>query len=172
MEAPARIELAAKIIGPLITIVGILVGVMQFNKGQENLQRKELEQRQFELKKMQLSSQFEAMAKFKELQTTKYKEATETISNIIYSDNYQSPAFRKSLKRFWQLYWVELSAVEADTVENTMKRLGDFIVELEKKNFENMTEEEKADLYHLGYEVAQAIKVSSKNWELPEGFGE
>lgn len=172
MEASTRIELAAKIIAPLITIAGILVGVMQFNKGQENLQRKELEQRQFELRKMQIGNQFEAIARFKEIQATKYKEATETISNIIYSDDYQSAAFKKALKRFWQLYWVELSAVEDAQVEAAMVALGNFISGLEKRNFHNITEEEKAELFNLGYDVAQAIKRSSKNWELPEGLGE
>jgi hypothetical protein len=172
MEASTRVELAAKIITPLLTIAGILVGVMQFNKGQENLQRKELEQRQFELQKMQIGNQFEAVARFKEMQASKYKEATETISNIIYSDNYQSAAFKKALKRFWQLYWVELSAVEDAQVEEAMVKLGSFIGDLEKRNFENMTEEDKEKLFRLGYSVAQAIKESSKSWELPEEFEE
>lgn len=172
MEASARIDLAAKLIAPLITIAGLLVGVMQFNKGQENLQQKELAQRRFELKKMEIGNQFEAIVRFKEMQAAKYKEATETVSNIIYSDNYQSPAFKKTLKRFWQLYWVELSAVEDQQVETAMKVLGDYIGDLEKRNFANMTQEKKDSLYNLGYDVAQAIKESSKSWELPKGLEE
>ena len=75
------------------TVAGILIGVWQFNKGQKNMQNKELKQRQFELKKMQIGNQFEAIAKFKELQSIKYTEASETISNIIYTENYQSDEF-------------------------------------------------------------------------------
>jgi hypothetical protein len=170
MEASSKMEFATKIIGPVITITGILIGVMQFNSGQKVLQQKELEQRQFELKKMQVGNQLEALTMFKEIQSAKYKEATETISNIIYSDNYQSAEFKKTLKRFWQLYWVELSAVEDQQVERAMKPLGDFIASLEKRNFKNISEEEKNELFTLGYTVAQAIKKSSKSWELPAGL--
>jgi hypothetical protein len=170
MEAQTKIELVIKIIGPIITVTGILIGVWQFNKGQRNMQIKELEQRQFELKKMQIGNQFEAIAKFKELQSKKYTEATEVISNIIYTDNYQSDDFKKSLRRFWQLYWVELSAVEDSQVETAMVRLGNHIELLSAKDFQNVTESEKKELHSLGYSVAQAIKSSSKTWELPEGF--
>ena len=170
MKPISKIELVVKIVAPILTMAGILIGVWQFNEGQKNLQTKELEQRQFELEKMLIGNQFEAIAKFKEIQSVKYKEATETISGIIYSDDYHSDEFRENLKRFWQLYWVELSAVEDGQVESAMVLLGHFIEGLEKRNFENMTEEDKSELFRLGYSVAQSIKESSKTWELPEGL--
>lgn len=170
MEPRSKIELFVKVLGPVLTVAGILVGVHQFNTGQKNLQKKEFQQRQFELQKMLIGNQFEAIAKFKELQSEKYKVATETISTLVYDDNYQSPDFKKNLKRFWQLYWVELSAVEDGQVEGAMKRLGDFIQILEERNFKDMSQEEKGDLRSLGYSVAQAIKESSKTWNLPTGF--
>ncbi len=170
MDNQSKVDLTIKVIAPIITVAGILIGIWQFNKGQESLQTKELEQRQFELKKMQIGNQFEAIAKFKELQSIKYTEATETISNIIYTDNYQSDDFKKNLKRFWQLYWVELSAVEDGDVESAMVKLGKHIELLETKKFENVTETERDKLFSLGYSVAQSIKNSSKTWELPEGF--
>ena len=149
-------ELIIKAATPIVTIIGILVGIWQFLRGQRNLQEKELQQRRFE-----------ALAKFKEIQYVKYKEATETVSAIIYTDDFQSDEFKKGLKRFWQLYWVELSSVEDAAVESAMKRLGDHIQKLEDRQFENLTEEEQTSLQHLGYAVAQAIKESSKNWEMP-----
>jgi hypothetical protein len=170
MESKSRFELAVKIIAPFTMLIGILIGVWQFNVGQRNLQQKELDQRKFELEKMLIGNQFEAIAKFKEIQSVKYKEATETISNIIYTDNYQSVEFKESLKRFWQLYWVELSAVEDKQVESAMVPLGNFIKKLQKQNFENLTHEDKTKLSELGLKVAQAIKKSSKEWQLPEGF--
>jgi len=51
MESKLKIELAVKIIAPFIMLIGILIGVWQFNEGQRNLQQKELIQRNFELKK-------------------------------------------------------------------------------------------------------------------------
>lgn len=160
MNIETKIELAIKIISSLITAAGILIGVWQFNLAQKNMQQKELEQRQFE-----------AIAKFKDMQLVKYTEATGIISNIIHTDNYQSDEFKKNLKKFWQLYWVELSAVESAKVEAEMVKLGNYIGVLEKKNFEGVSEEEKKKLYSLGYDVAQAIKESSRNWGLPERLG-
>ena len=170
MESKLKIELAVKIIAPFIMLIGILIGVWQFNEGQRNLQQKELDQRNFELEKMLIGNQVEAIAKFKEIQSVKYKEATETISNIIYAENYKSNEFKENLKRFWQLYWVELSAVEDGQVESAMKSLGDLIKKLEKRNFNDITTKEKNELHRLGYSVAQAIKKSSKTWALPEGL--
>ena len=163
-------EVIVKLTVPTITLIGILVGVWQFNKGQKSLQDKELSQRKFELKKMLIGNEFEAIAKFKEIQLTKYKEATEIVSNVVYEENYETVEFKKNLKRFWQLYWVELSSVEDSEVESTMKELGDYIKVLENRNFESITKSEETELQNLGYDVAQAIKKSSKNWELPKSI--
>ncbi|KZS41265.1 hypothetical protein AWE51_22950 [Aquimarina aggregata] len=163
-------ELIIKSLTSVVTLAGILIGVYQFNKGQRKLQENELEQRAFELKKIHLGNQFEAISKFKEIQSIKYKETTETISSIIYADDYQSKECKHALKRFWQLYWVELSAVEDREVEAKMVELGEFIKKLQKVNFKNISTNDKKQLYSLGYSVAQTIKKSSKTWELPEGF--
>ena len=112
--------------------------------------------------------EFDAIAKFKEVQIAKYKEATEVISNIIYADDYTSAEFKNSLKIFWQFYWVELSAVEDQPVESAMVELGKIINTLKNKNFENMTESEKQELLVTGYKVAQAIKKSARTWEFPK----
>lgn len=152
--------------GPLLIFGGILIGVWKFNKGQENIKRSELRQRKLELDKISLSQKFEAISKFKEIQLTKYMEAAETVSSLVHTEEYQSAEFKKGLKRFWQLYWVELSAVEDGDVEGRMKELGDYIRTLGNRGFESITDSEKKDLQDLGYEVAQAIKVSYKNWSL------
>lgn len=163
----SNIEWIIIVAGPIITVGGIVAGVWQFNKGQKNLQKNELRQRKFELEKMSIGNEFEAIAKFKEIQLTKYMEAAEIVSNVVYAENYKSVEFKNNLKRFWQLYWVELSSVEDSQVESKMKDLGDQIEELENRNFENISTDERVMLKNLGYEVAQAIKKSSKNWELP-----
>ena len=156
-----------KIITPIVTVGGILVGIWQFIKSQRNLQNKELEQRKFEMEKMLLNNESNAIAKFKEFQLTKYSEASEIISRIIHTDNYETETFKSDLKRFWQLYWVELCSVEDLQVENAMVFLGNHIEALEEKAFSNVSEEEQEKLLNLGYDVAQAIKKSSRTWEMP-----
>ena len=154
MEKSSKMENISRIIASLVAVIGILVGVWQFNKGQKNLQQKELQQRKFEMEKMMMANQFQAIARFKEIQAETYKDATKTISNIIYADNYQSNEFENDLKEFWQLYWIELSAVEDQIVETAMIKLGDYIKELQKKNFQNISAFEKNELFNRGYEVA------------------
>ena len=156
-----------KIITPIVTVGGILVGIWQFIKSQRNLQNKELEQRKFEMEKMLLNNESNAIAKFKEFQLAKYTEASEIISRIIYTDNYETEDFKSDVKRFWQLYWVELSSVEDLQVESAMVFLGKHIKTLEEKEFSGVNEEEKKKLRNLGYDVAQAIKKSSRTWEMP-----
>ncbi len=150
-------KIVTDLLPSIITFCGIIVGIWQFNQGQKDLQSRELAQREFE-----------AIAKFKEVQIAKYKEATEIISDIISDDDYASAEFKKNLKTFWQFYWVELSAVEDQPVESAMVKLGDVITALKNKNFENVTEREKQELSNAGFEVAQAIKKSAKNWEYPK----
>ena len=156
-----------KIITPIVTVGGILVGIWQFIKSKRNLQNKELEQRKFEMEKMLLNNESNAIAKFKEFQLAKYTEASEIISRIIYTDNYETEDFKSDVKRFWQLYWVELSSVEDLQVESAMVFLGKHIKTLEEKEFSGVNEEEKKKLRNLGYDVAQAIKKSSRTWEMP-----
>ncbi len=60
-------ELIIKSLTSVVTLAGILIGVYQFNKGQRKLQENELKQRAFELKKIHLGNQFEAISKFKEI---------------------------------------------------------------------------------------------------------
>jgi hypothetical protein len=148
MTIEEKILFSIKIIAIIITIAGVLIGLWKFNKQQ----------------------QFQTISKFKEFQAVKYREATETISYIIYSEAYDSIEFKQKLMKFWQLYWVELSAVEDNDVEATMKDLGDHLETLIKRDFKDVTENEKKSLHHFGYSVAQAIKRSSKTWSLPEGF--
>jgi len=169
---PGKAELWIKLFTPVITIAGILIGIWQFNEGQKTLQEKALAQREHELQKLMIGNQFEALARFKEIQAEKYKEATEIISKIIYTDSYQSQEFNDSLERFWQLYYVELSAVEDLQVEQAMVQLGNHIRELQKQNFIDLSEAQKTDLFQRGLQVAQAIKESSKHWELPQELQE
>ncbi len=49
MNNQSKVDLIIKVIVPIITVAGILIGIWQFNTGQERLQKEELIQRQFEL---------------------------------------------------------------------------------------------------------------------------
>ena len=73
------------------------------------------------------------------------------------------------MERFWQLYWVELSAVETREVESAMVTFGRHLQELQENRFSNFKEKQQ-DLKISSYELAQAIKKSASTWTLPEGL--
>ena len=96
---------------------------------------------------------------YKQLQTKLYSETASVVSFLAVSNDFESQLYKEKLSRFWQLYWVELSAVESDEVETRMVYFGDNINKLEENNFKNF-DEIQDDLKTNGYLLAQAIKNS------------
>lgn len=169
MEQDKKIELVVKIVSPLLTLLAVIVGIWQFNSGQSALKEREIAQRNFELSKMNNEATIEAVAKFKERQTGLYIETCSIISYLIVNKNFTAPQYREKLERFWQLYWVELSAVETEEVERAMVNFGNVLTELQNNNFSNFQEHEQ-DFIATGYKVAKAIKISARTWEPPDGL--
>jgi hypothetical protein len=99
------------------------------------------------------------LSDFKRKQTQLYYETTSVISFLTVSNDYKSELYREKLSRFWQLYWVELSAVETKEVETAMVSFGNIITELEQANFKNLKEKQQ-ELKLNGYKVAQVIKTA------------
>lgn len=98
-------------------------------------------------------------ADFRKHQTKLYYETTSVISYLTVNDNFKSEEYREKLSRFWQLYWVELSAVETQEVESAMVAFGNLLKTLEDNDFQDFKASQN-ELKIKGYEVAQAIKNS------------
>lgn len=169
MEQDKKVELIIKIVSPLLTLVAVIVGIWQFNSGQRALKEREIEQRNFELSKMNNAATIEMGTKFKERQTGLYIETCSVISYLIVNKNFTTQQYQDKLERFWQLYWVELSAVETREVERAMVNFGNILTELQNNNFRNF-QELRQDFIATGYKVAQAIKISARTWEPPQGL--
>ncbi len=163
MEPDKKIELIIKIVAPLLTLVTVVVGVWQFNEGQKRLKEREIEQRNFELTKMNNQATIESLSKFKEMQNKLYIEATSVVSFLTVSEDFASPAYKAKVDRFWQLYWVELSAVETKGVETAMVIFGNALDSIQKDNSKVKRDELKSA--SLG--LAKAVKQSASTWELP-----
>ncbi|HVE58389.1 MAG TPA: hypothetical protein VNB22_16270 [Pyrinomonadaceae bacterium] len=169
MTTKEIIELIAGIVTPLLALATVLIGIWQFNKGQRELKDREINQRNFELEKMNNQANLETLSKFKELQSKLYNETTSIIGYLAVSDDFKSAEYKAKLERFWQLYWVELSTVETEDVEDAMVEFGDILEELQDTKFKDF-EDKQDDLKNAAYDVAQAIKESVRTWELPEGL--
>lgn len=167
MDREKKIELLIKVSGSLLTLATVVIGVSQFNKGQKELKEREIAQRQSELTKMKTQAIIETLSKFKELQNKLYIEATSVISYLSVNKNFGSQEHKDKLEKFWRLYWGELSAVETDAVETAMKHFGDTLKIIEDSNFKNFKEKQQ-ELKNACYQVAQAVKISARTWELPK----
>ncbi|MCW3090749.1 MAG: hypothetical protein JWP81_1818 [Ferruginibacter sp.] len=169
MEQEKRYELLIKIITALVTLATVIIGVWQFNNGQRQVKEREIQQRKFEIDKMNNQASIETLTKFKEIQNKLYTEAASVISYLSIHADYTSPKYKENIDRFWQLYWVELSSVESTEVESAMIKFGGILEALETNKFSDIADQQP-ELKIAGYEVAQAIKKSARTWELPEGL--
>jgi hypothetical protein len=167
MDSEKKIDASIRILSAVITLATVIVGVWQFNRGQREMKEREIEQRKFEIEKMNNQASIETLTKFKEMQNKLYTETTSVISYLTIQRDHQSSKYKEKIDRFWQLYWVELSFVETKEVEGAMVKFGRLLQELQENNFADMSAKQ-SQLRIAGYEVAQAIKSSAKSWSLPE----
>ena len=103
------VEKTIKLVGAIVTIGGLALGVANYL----STIRKDAETRNLEARKQFLTRQLEL-----------YTDATRTaakLANLDTSSSERPPVER----RFWELYWGELSMVESREVEGAMKRMGD-----------------------------------------------
>lgn len=169
MDMEKRFDLLIRIGSPIITLATVLIGIWQFNQGQKELKEREIEQRNFEMAKINNQATADVLLKFKELQTKQYIEATSVISYLTVNENFGSQEHKNKLERFWQLYWVELSAIESKEVEAEMVHFGNILKDIERNDFKNFKDLQQ-ELKIASYKIAQAIKLSSNTWELPATF--
>lgn len=167
MEKDKRIDIIIRIATSLVTLITVIIGIWQFNSGQQRIKESEIAQRKFEMEKMDRQASIETITKFKEAQNKVFAETASVIAYLSVNKDVQSIKYQEKLERFWQLYWVELSAVETPEVEKAMKGFGDVLKDFQEKKFMG-AEEHINDLQRFGYIVAQAMKNSAKKWSLPE----
>jgi hypothetical protein len=113
----STIDSIAKTVQVIGVVVGFVISVLSFNAARENealTRRNEAEKRRVE-----------AAAPFLELRQRRYMEAIQAAGILVNPENHLPGEIKKAEKRFWELYWAELSMVEGPEVEATMMRLGD-----------------------------------------------
>lgn len=165
-EDLSAIDVIIKILPSVITFLSVIIGVWQFNKGQKQIKEREIEQRKYETGKLHLQASLDALAKFKEQQIKVYAEAASIISFLISNHNFKGETYQQKIERFWQLYWVELSAVESADVEDKMCQFGEILKSLQENDFASFDKNLK-QFQTAGYDVAQAIKTSARSREMP-----
>lgn len=119
-EAYKKWDLTIKTIAPIITVLGLLVGVWQFTRGQSaQLER--------EYKLLEEKDRIE----FKQRTWAKQVEVYTKVSNVvgrIAAEDLSDDELKKTIGQFYTLYWGDMLYVEDEAVEQAMI---DFHVEIQ-----------------------------------------
>ncbi|MGH7391506.1 MAG: hypothetical protein ACREM3_18905 [Candidatus Rokuibacteriota bacterium] len=133
------------IIPLLFTAIGIFLGVIQYGRTQQEEFRK----------------------RYWDVQFTLYSEATEAAAAI--ANARQLSDVEKERRRFWQLYWGVLSAIEHPEVEAAMKRFGTVLAECEGGRKDScpspLPGAARSPLRSASYNLAHCVRASlARTW--------
>jgi hypothetical protein len=138
-------------------VAGVVVSVLSFNATRV----KEAEVRRFETQKyydqradQAEKQQIEAAKPFLQLRQKRYEEAVRTSGVLANPSNHTPEELKAAEKRFWELYWSELSLVESQEVETAMVELGKSIT-----GKAPLTERQTAS-YNLAHDVRASLLSS------------
>jgi len=150
-------------------VIGVVISVLSFNHTRQkdaDARVAEAQARAFELQKYYDQrkveadkDEIEAAKPFLELRQNRYMEAVQAAAILSSPEEHAEAEITKARKRFWELYWAELSMVEDAKVEGAMIKLGDsFNPDL------NPTPQQSA-----AYGLAHAVRDSlTKSWGVSE----
>ena len=108
--------------------------------------------KEFELKIKEVSKSFE------ELRDELYRETSQVLGYLTSNTNFKSQDYKSKITRFWQLYNVELSAVETIEVEVQMVKIGKIISKINDDLEHNQFLFIKKELFNEAYALAQIFK--------------
>lgn len=148
-----------KILPLVLTLVTVIVGIWQFNKGQmENAKTRDY---QFNM---------QILSKFKENQQKIYSETMSIVGYLANNTSeHKSPKYIDSFNRLNQLYWVDLVPVQSHGVDTAIIYFKNDLDNLFANDFKNLDKKEM-DLMEHTDKLAQAIRVSLMDWSLPGGL--
>jgi hypothetical protein len=113
-----RIESVLKLVSPLLAIAAFIWGIYTYR---ENA-RQQLVREANEADRIAYTRRIEATRFYLDKQLPLFIEATK--STVTIATSADGKEIEKATKRFWELYWGELSMVERGGVEAAMVRFG------------------------------------------------
>jgi hypothetical protein len=167
-ENPSRLDAITKMVQVLSVVVGVVISVVSFNYTRQKdaeARLAETKTREFELQKYydqrrdETNKQaIEAAKPFLEIRQKRYMEAVEVAAVLASPELHRTDEIEKARKRFWELYWAELSIVEDAMVESAMVKLG-----------ESLASEDATQVKQASYDLAHAVRDSlASSWGLSE----
>jgi hypothetical protein len=105
-------DIAVKIVAPIVTVTGLLLGLYQFHTQQENLQK-------LEMQRLRKNDEIAFRRALWERQITAYTLLSNTVGAIAISTRDEA-SFKKHITEFYSLYWGHLLLVEDEDVKLAM----------------------------------------------------
>ena len=164
--SPSKLEIGLKMATPLLTLLTVIVGLYQFNSGQQQTKKRELDMRQTEIDKMTNQANREILTKFKDNQNKVYSETLSIIGYLATHKEYTTDKYKENLARFNQLYYVDLSSVATDSVNNQLLIFQNILRNLAMNDYRGI-DAAMGDLQDAAENVALAIRESSMDYSLP-----
>ena len=171
MAEPTKTDYFFKLLPFLLTLLTVIVGLYQFNKGQkENADSRDY---QFNM---------QILSKFKETQQKVYSETMSLVGYLSNNtDEINSDKYKENYNRLEQMYWVDLAPVESPGVDTTLIHFKNDLDNLwynkdnywsgsSKLTFNDVRVRKVYALKDRANAVADAIKNSSMDWSLPGGL--
>ena len=155
-----RWDILIKGIGAVAVLISIWFTYYQYNNSlkKEKQEREERAAKDAQQKEREIQAALrESQKPFLERQLNLYFEAASTASKL--STLGDGPPREEARKRFWQLYWGELSLVEDKEVEAAMVRFGTALAQFENNQIN------KFELQKKSLELAHSCRKSlEQSW--------
>jgi hypothetical protein len=165
-ENQSRVSEFATLIQVISVLVASVLSIWSFN----DVRKKEADARIFEAQRYQQQREDEAHRQmidsakpFLEIRQQKYMEAIKVAGVLANPKDHTPQEIKAAEKRFGELYWAELSLVEARNVESSMAYLADSL-----GKFSDFTPQQQAAI-----DLAHGLRDSLvKSWGVDEKYVE
>lgn len=125
---PEYLKAISEVTQVIAVMAGVVLSIRSFSAARIKdaaARQAEAEARTLELQKYRDQRRVESIRPFAELRQQLYLDAVRAASVLSNPYLHTSDELAAARKRFWELYWGELSLVENIPIEKAMERLGD-----------------------------------------------
>ena len=111
---------------------------------------------------------FEARKPFHDRQLALYGDVAKVIGRLATTADRSSPEWGEDVRRFYQLFWAELSMVEDEVVKKAMESFSDKLQTIiESRSEPRLSEHDIEKLQKATYRLASALRASiASSWDM------
>jgi hypothetical protein len=133
-----------------------------------NQEKRDNQARETQLEKDNKAREFEARKPFNDRQLAVYSDTAEVIGRLATTEDPNGPEWDENIKRFYQLFWAELSMVEDNSVKKAMMTYSSHLQEIiESAPEKRASTESFQKLEQRTYRLASTLRASiESSWDV------